>query len=373
MENANGAGSVYKLSGKRRRPYAAVITSGWKTDKATGKRSQIRKVIGTFASSPEAQRALQNYLEHPTEKLDMTWLQLYEEWSAVAFRNLSRATQDNYRASWKRIGGGLGAMRVRDIRTGNLQEAIDLAAEGGEKKKPLSRSSLEKDKALMNLLFKYAMQNDVVHKNYAEFVRLPKSIETGRRDAFTAIEVEKVRLAAEAGVPFADCVLILCYTGFRIAEFLELTPFSFDAKEKTLTGGKKTQAGRNRVIPLNPLIAPYVEKWAAKKGETIFCRDNGKPFSVKYFSEACYRPALEAAGVRPLTPHCCRHTFATMLADAGVEAIDIQHLLGHTKYEMSARYTHAQLGTLRSAVAALGSGGVQKYAGDTGVNVENQG
>ena len=43
-----------------------------------------------------------------------------------------------------------------------------------------------------------------------------------------------------------------------------------DLKEDTLTGGEKTEAGRDRVIPIHPAIRPYVAYFAGKaKGDLL--------------------------------------------------------------------------------------------------------
>jgi len=212
---------------------------------------------------------------------------------------------------------------------------------------------MQKDKNLMSLLFEYALQNDIVHKNYARFVDLPRAAAETSRDTFSEIELAKIEKAAET-IPFADCVLILCYTGFRIQEFLTLTPFAYDHAAGTLTGGMKTDAGKNRIVPVHPKIKNYIEKWISKKGEAIICKQDGKPFSVNYFREKCYNAALnQIGGVRKLSPHNCRHTFATLLHNKNVDPLDIQFLMGHANYKMSAKYTHAQIDRLKNAVNLL--------------------
>jgi len=148
--------------------------------------------------------------------------------------------------------------------------------------------------------------------------------------------------------------MILCDTGFRIAEFLELTRFGYDETNQTLTGGNKTDAGRNRVIPINPKIAQYVKTWANKNGQTFICKTNGTPYSIKYFREKCYAPVLVSIGVRSLTPHSCRHTFASLLHKSGADTVNIQHLMGHTDYALTANiYTHVDLDQLKTAISVL--------------------
>ena len=48
MKLPNGYGSVYKLSGKRRCPYRAIVTERWQQDKETGAWKQKRKTVGYY-------------------------------------------------------------------------------------------------------------------------------------------------------------------------------------------------------------------------------------------------------------------------------------------------------------------------------------
>lgn len=49
MRNINGYGSVYKLSGKRRKPWCVRITKGWEGEK------QVREILGTYKTKEEAE------------------------------------------------------------------------------------------------------------------------------------------------------------------------------------------------------------------------------------------------------------------------------------------------------------------------------
>ena len=61
-----------------------------------------------------------------------------------------------------------------------MQEVIDKASQK-------SFSSLAKIRELCSQLYKYAMQNDIVDKNYAQYLTLPKKY-THDRDAFTTLK-----------------------------------------------------------------------------------------------------------------------------------------------------------------------------------------
>jgi len=310
-----------------------------------------RPILGYYAEYNDAQSALVAYNHAPVENINITLVDLWEEWKLTrSYTGISKSSRDCYNMSWNRLSV-IGQYKVKDIRTAHLQKVIDESCANN-----LSHSAIKKDRAIMTALFNYASQNDIVQKNYATFVKIPVNNEISTKDAFSDIELTKIEKAAADGVPFADTVLILCYTGFRIQELLNLTPFSYDCAEKTLTGGLKTHAGKNRVIPIHPKIQCYIDRWYAKKGERLICKEDGKPHNQKYFREKCYMSSLEQIGFRPerqLLPHCCRHTFATLMHRKNIGEKERLMLIGHTDIEMTMRYTHADLEALKRAINIL--------------------
>lgn len=342
MKKSNGMGSITKLKGNRRKPYMVRVTTGY-----TSKGEQIRAILGYYKNQSEAQQALSEFLRAPTTKINITLGQLYEEWSARHYAQVSKQMQGGYRAAWNWLRS-LSNTTVKEIRSGVLQQAVDAAAAEG-----LGDSSLSKIKVLCTCLMSYAMENDIINKNYAEFIVLPKA-EKKEKECFTDIDIKKMWDAYENHVPNADLLLIMCYTGFRITEFLQLTLFNYDAAAQTLTGGIKTDAGRNRVVPIFKPIQPLVAARAAMRGERLICDDAGKGYNTKYFREKIYYPALEAIGLPRLTPHATRHTMASILAAAEVSPVYAQRILGHANYQTTANvYTHVDLKGLKSAIEKL--------------------
>lgn len=124
MRLPNGYGSVYKLSGKRRRPWVARVTTSWKTNlkKKTGEQQFL--VIGYYEKQQDAIDALSEYHRNPTTKTNISLGGLFEEWKMVKYKGISEQTQNNYNAAWlylRKIEG----VRVKDVRTGNMQAIID--------------------------------------------------------------------------------------------------------------------------------------------------------------------------------------------------------------------------------------------------------
>lgn len=317
MRRANGQGSIYKLSGKRRKPWRVMIVK--ERNMATG--NYHRLTLGYYATRREAEVALNTYLAAPIEKPNITLGELHKEWQKIKYPKISKQTQDSYNAAWKHFAP-IEQTKVKDIRSGQLQAIVDNCSN--------SASSLRDIKALAHMLMEYARQNDIVLKNYADFIIIPKEERT-EKEIFSDLEITKLAKAANAGNLAAQYVLIMIYTGFRISEFLALTPFSVDLRQQTITGGMKTEAGKGRVIPIQPKIAPYITEIYNEKNERLISHD-GKPYRAKYFREKVYQPLLEELGIQYHTPHSTRHTFATLMIRAGIQPDVIKYLMGHTKY-----------------------------------------
>lgn len=348
MKRANGTGTIVKLSGNRRRPYVVRISSRNKYGRI------VQNALSYHEKLQEAQKALDEYNRNkaagiaPAEdKLALTVQEVYNLWSKRKYENAGSASILSYKASWKRVSA-LGDMKMRSVTIDHLQSIIDQGHIAN-----LSGSSLSNDKNLMRALFRFAMERDIVVKDYSAFIELPSVEAKYKKGAFSDTQVAKLEKMAQAGVPWADTALILCYTGFRIAEFLALSIFSYDKKEECLTGGMKTAAGKNRIVPIHPKIKPFLEVWIAKKGETLICRENGGPVSPSWYREHAFKPIAKQLGAPEATPHWCRHTFASRLHAAGANQLEKKRLLGHSNGDITEHYTHTDIAQLRAAILML--------------------
>ena len=290
LKRENGSGSVYKRQDIKRRPWVAVAPARLSLGDNDKLRAS-RTIIGYYSTAAEARAAVAEYLRNPTIKLNITLEQLHGEWMPIGYRDISEALKDNYDSCWYKLRP-LYNTKFRDIRTGDMQAIIDYydsdhvkEGRGGapvlDKDKnpvlrgPLSFSSLSKIKALLTLMYGYAMQNDIVNKNYASFIVLPKPGDA-KKDRFTDLEIERIKNAI-GKVPMADLIYVMCCTGHRVGEFVSLTENDVTYYNGYLLfyGGNKTDAGERKVVPVNASARTIVDEWLSKNGETIFCRDDG--------------------------------------------------------------------------------------------------
>lgn len=347
VKRENGSGCICFRKDLKHKQWVAMAPAVYEYDPKTKTTKAKRPRIGTYATAAEAKEALREYLRMPSDKFAITFEQAYQEWSVRAFAKITDGGVRCYTAAWKKVPESMRRMRVRDIRTAQYQDIIDANAH-------MSNGTLNYLKILLVGICKYCMQNDVISKNYAQFVELPKK-EQKEREAFSDLEVEKIKQAVGV-VPYADVIYLLCYTGFRINELLSLTPFSYDRKAQVLVGGSKTAAGKGRVVPLaDPFVVQIVEDWICKGGKAIICRTEGKykgdAWKYPSFVRSCYTPALKQIGVRELTPHACRHTAITRAAKADLRPEEMMKIFGHASYDIEVQtYIHPDHDTLHRAM-----------------------
>lgn len=357
----NGDGTIRKVKGANGTKYYAYAPARY--EYVGGVRKCVREPLGAFLKKADAKDALSEYARHPTSKYNYTLQMVFDAWKAEAYSDIGKSTQDGYSAAWIQICNAspeLPGKRFKDIVTSDMRQVLDfwmeshqietVGKDGTRKTKktgPLSMSSMTKIKAVFTQLYRYAMSNNITDRNYASLVKIPKGAEAGSIRAMTTEEFAILEKKWKQ-VPGADAVLALCYLGFRVSEFCQLSSASYDPKTRTLTGGLKTEAGKDRIVPVHSKIRPIVERWAADGNTPLFADKNGNYYNKDNFTASIWKPAIEALGLpSDLTPHSARHTCATRLAAAGARPEDIKQILGHSDYSVTANtYINQDTATL---------------------------
>jgi len=340
LKRANYTGCVYKLKGRRRKPWAVRISKGY--DK-NGKR--IREVIGTFETKVEANKALSLYDISPTERHNIKLCEIYREWSSIKYPTISKSAVDNYKTSYKHLAQ-YHNKKFNDLRSAHFQLIVDLL------KETRKRATLEKFRSLVNQLYLFAMENDICNKNYAKFIRLPKNARL-EYDNFTILDIKKLMRYDKDHV--VKIILMLLYTGYRPTALFEITKFNYDKKNRILVGGIKTEAGFDRPVPIHPDVQQYVDYFNSLNGETLFCNPSGKKYRHDNFRDRQYYPTLKKYGMRKILPRNCRHTFASIMKMSGADETAIIKMMGHEDYkftektytQLEAQYLHEQIEKIR--------------------------
>ena len=96
MRLPNGYGSVYKLSGNRRNPWAVAVF----VDTPNGR---VRKIIGYCAAKEDGLQMLADYHKNPftIETASITFSEVYAKWADEHFGKISASNIKGYQASYK--------------------------------------------------------------------------------------------------------------------------------------------------------------------------------------------------------------------------------------------------------------------------------
>lgn len=340
MRLPNGYGSVYKLSGKRRKPFMARKTIGWNDD---GK--QVYRTIGYYETKKLALQALADFNNNPydIEVSELTFNDVFEKWKEQKYKDISRSAINAYNACFTH-SKQLYDMKFVNIKTIHLQTVIQDCNKGYE--------TLRNIKSFFNQLYKYAMENDIVNKNYAPFVNIGKKSGDNSRKPFTSKEIEKL-FKVEESIPFVDTILIMIFSGLRIGELLQLKSSDIDLENATITGGIKTDAGKNRVIPINHKILPFIKKRLSENNEYLMVNSFGRKMTYSNYYFDKFMHIMEQLNMDH-RPHDCRHTFATLMSNSDANKTSIKKIIGHSSYVTTEKiYTHKDIEELRKAIELI--------------------
>ena len=348
MKLPNGYGSVVKLSGKRRKPYQVRKTTGWHYDKEKDRQVQDMITVGYAATRAEGLQMLAEYNNNPfdTKAAKMTFSDVYEEWSKRKYPTVSESNVKGYTASYKACGTLYNRV-FKDIRLVDLQNVIDTCGK--------NYPTLRKIKVLFNQLYDYALKNDICNKDYSSFVdvaqykdRNPNKYD---RNKFEKDEIE--RIWEQKDDKYYQIVLMLLYNGVRISELLDLKKEHVHLDEQYFDViSSKTENGI-RKVPIADKVLPFYKSWYAScpDCEYLLHTEDGKHFTYRNYYDSYFHPLMEQLKINR-TPHCCRHTCVSMLAEAGVDQTIIKKIVGHSGAMTLTEkvYTHFDIKELVNAI-----------------------
>lgn len=358
MRLPNGFGQISEIKGQNlRKPFRAMVTVG--TNEFGRPICKTLKPQAYFATYNEAYEALIEYHRDPHEKLcDMTMQELFEQWSEWYFKRLKPRSADNIRLFWKYVHS-IYNMRVIDVRPKHIRTCIDKASreENGEiiVATPKMKARI---KHVFNMMLDYAVEYDIVERNCARDMKLP-TVEKTRVETphipFTDEEID--RLWKNTDIPFVKIMLIHCYSGWRPLEMCRLTLENTNISEGYFQGGMKTDAGKERIVPIHPRIKPFVEEFYNTAQEI----NSNSLFNLKKINSTRYSTLDSYSSYRYFfnrvikkldlnsehRPHDCRKHFVTMAKRYDVDEYAIKYIVGHRISDLTERvYTEREIGWL---------------------------
>lgn len=268
----------------------------------------------------------------------LTLQDAYLAWLPTRESNISRKSMDSYRRAWVRVES-YSRCDVSHIHADEVQRIIN----------GLSYEDAKKLRSLLRQVYDIANAKTGCSYNPIDSIRLPKRV-LRRRNAFAAKEIEKMWHAYRDGDVDAAYPLILIYTGMRTGEFLSLRECNINFDSRVISGvGTKSAASALADIILPQAIIPVLQSLCTGVPQRrVVPYANATSYYKRYY--AC----LQRLGVRCLCPHCCRHTYASMLASHNMTPVVIQRAMRHADYQTTAKtYTHLDPGYIHDALDSL--------------------
>lgn len=239
--------------------------------------------------------------------------------------------------------------------------------------KGYSFSKISKCRAMLIQIFDAAEAEDLIEKNYARRAfhnskRSARQQKTHEKDAFNEEEVQLLMSCLPDDL-MGNGIRLILVTGLRLQELLALTPrdIAEDGSSVTVEKAVKMVDGvpilgspksdtSHRTVPIPPKYR-QIAIWMRENAGQAFLWCAPKRDSLLYDTGTVrrryYRTIERVPGVRRLLPHCCRHTYVTLLQSRGVPMETIARLTGHTDIKTTNRYLYIGEDTLPHSVNTL--------------------
>lgn len=326
-KRANGTGTICRLSGNRAKPWMA-------------RKNDV--LIGTFETRSEAMKALERLTDTQINELyNLTFSEVYERWKQEHGREVSEKLLKNYELAYTQCEA-LHSRRMRSLRRSDYQAAVIALEDQG-----LSKSSCNKLRTMLRQVCEYAQMEGILHGNPADdltTVARQKSI----REIFTEEDIQKIKASS---LPAAQIALIMISSGCRPGELFTV-PLANCGKDHMIWGSK-TEAGKNRVIPIG---SDGVEAYqtltilSTVKGGTLLVDGYEGSRNTENFRRRDWAQLMREIGREGMTPYSCRHTFITRAIRGGIDLISLEAIVGHVDKETTKLYTHLRASDLVTAV-----------------------
>ena len=317
----NGTGSVYKLSGKRTKPWAARKTVGWNEFG-----HPKYKFIGFYRTRTEAMNALMAYNKDPYSLDGERLIDMYNGFVAVYEQNHTKKSLYNITSAWKHLEP-LYEVPLATITRKQLQIFFD----GLE----VSQQRKQKILSVLRQIMDYSIRYDVIQPErmvILNYIDLTSSvpIRQVQRKVFTADEIEKIKQIDD---DISRMVLFMIYTGLRAGEYCQIATNGITG-DVIHVGHSKTAAGI-RDIPLSDKAQKLTD---LPKFEDY---DHMKYYFIEWRKKHGFDHTL----------HDTRHTCVSLLTNSGVDERVIQAIVGHKGKNVTEKvYTHIDLEVMRDAL-----------------------
>lgn len=363
----NGFGQISEIKNRNlRNPFRAMVTVG--KDENGRPICKLLKPESYFPTYNDAYQALVEYNKNPYDlNPAITVEDLYNQWLPAYEKTVSDTKpMEN---AWVYCSA-VYKMRVMDVRARHVKGCMEdgVAVVRGQEQKP-SASMKNKIKTLFNQMLDYALEYELVDRNYSRTFKLTeetiKEIQTVKKEHIAFSDDEMQILWSSIGeIPGIDILLIQCYSGWRPQELGLLEIKNIDLVNWTFKGGIKTDAGTDRTVPIHSRIRTLVEskyKEAIENNSRYLLnwivpgtRKKSTKLTYPRYQQAFER-IIKSLGLNPEhRPHDGRTHFVTSANRYGVDEYAIKYMVGHKISDITEKiYTKRKFDWLKQEIEKI--------------------
>ena len=283
-------------------------------------------------------------MERDLKKEFLTYIQVEK---GLARHTLESYEHDLTRLQQWAIGNG---KQIAELTRADLRKWIASLSRDG-----LAPTSIARAVSATRGFFKFLMLDGHIKSHPAEdldtpqrFSYLPKFL--------TEDEINLLLSAPDVSTPEGirdRTVLEVMYaSGLRVSELVALKQVDVDVLAGLLVCHGK--GSKERRVPLGKSAIHWLQQYSAVKASCgkstlphVFLH-RGKPFN-RHLAWSMIKRYAEKAGIKNVSPHTLRHSFATHLLQRGADSRSVQAMLGHSDISTTQIYTHMTDIHLRSA------------------------
>jgi integrase len=268
--------------------------------------------------------------------------------------NLRPGSRARYASALNRhIIPRLGRKRIASIEVDHIAALIRDVREGrgpdGEAIKPLAPWSIRGVLVPLSRIFAYAMRRGYVASNVVSQLERGERPGVGRRDQRVLDRDEIARLLDAADPEYRPLLTCAVFSGLRLSELCGLVWQDVDfaagelhvryqlGRDGSRVEPKTPQARRD--VAIFPALAKMLREHRAASRysrdlDPVFTSSAGTPLSFRNvqrraIGDSAQRAGLNSDGRPRLRLHDCRHTFASLLIDQGLDPVYVSRQLGH--------------------------------------------
>lgn len=293
------------------------------------------------------------------------WANLYAASKSVKISANQMGLIKSRLSFWIKV---IGSLKIDTIRPIDIEAPLSgLAAKNPHTGKPTAKKTLKSYMQILNSVFDFAIDNRIIDYNPAARIELPTTKKAMQRRALTAEEQQRIIEFDHRGKP---AMMLLMLSGLRRGEATALTwqdidfdnstisvTKSFDFKQRKI---KEPKNGKARTVFVPKLLIDYLRdlphnsvfvltsargtmmtEMAWRRLLDSYLYDMNLEYGAFTTPQKKFAPQKIPFVIRPFTLHCLRHTFCSMMYNAGVDVLTAQQQMGHSDVKTTLEiYTH---------------------------------